>query len=74
MKFTAIYHYAEWDTEFDGDYYSIELWHENERICWYGDFEYSGDEKLHAFIDGVKYITGEEVNLAVIRKADGVTR
>lgn len=75
MKITVITHYAEEDTDFYGDYYSIEIVDEKgETIYFKGDWYHdNGKEKVEGFIDGLKYILGEDnLEIQKVNKADGV--
>ena len=67
MKFIVTTHYSEDDTDFGGDYLSIDInLDDGTPIASYGDcYHDKGEEKADAFIDGVKW---------AVRNSEQVTR
>jgi hypothetical protein len=63
MKYKLVTYYPKSDEDFDGDYVSVALFDENgKEIVSYGDYYHDkGDEKMEGFIDGLKYILGQDI-------------
>ena len=72
IKMKAIFHYAIDDTECCGDYYSIDLYDNNNKLAayWGDDYHDDGEDKLDGFIEGVEWAMGEKVKLEVQHIAD----
>lgn len=76
LKFKKVTHYANEDPECISDYYSIELFLNGEKIRHFGDWYHDrGDTKCEAFIEGVRFITGDDVMIQIEEEkiADGLT-
>ncbi len=76
MKVKVVTHYAEDDTDFGGDYYSVDILDAGGNvIARFGDYYHDkGDEKVEGFIQGVNWIlgmTGKELEVERENIADG---
>lgn len=71
MKITKIEHFAEYDKEFESDYWSIELKVKGKTIAEFGDWYHDhGREKCEGFIRGVEWALGKKIELEIKRVAD----
>jgi len=60
LEIKIINHYGTDDPEFEGDYYQIEIFINDELIQTYGDYYHDkGWEKAEGFMDGIKAITDD---------------
>lgn len=72
MKIKKVIHYAEHDTDFCKDFYSIELFINGELIKHYGDWYHDkGQIKCEEFIKGIKFASDKEVEVITEQVADG---
>ena len=74
MKITQIIHYAEDDSKFERDYYSIVLKDSTGKtIATFGDnYHDSGMERAEGFIAGIAWATENIVELLIEEIADGL--
>lgn len=75
IHITQIIHYSEDDKDFGGDYYSIQLKDDtNKVIASFGDWYHDhGMQKVDGFIAGIEYATNKKVKLTTVELADGFT-
>ena len=73
MKLIVTTHFSEDDTDFGGDYFSIDIKTEDgTEVTSFGDqYHDKGEDKVDAFVEGVEWATGQEVEIERVCVADG---
>jgi hypothetical protein len=71
MKVQIIFHYPNTDQDCDGDYYYVEIKVDGQIIKSYGDYYHDhGQDKAHAFLEGLAYCKGKKLILEHINVPD----
>ncbi len=75
MKIIRVIHYDETDTDFGGDYFSIELkTTKGKVVATFGDaYHDKGWEQADGFVAGIEWATGKKVTVITQKVADGQT-
>lgn len=64
MKVEIVTHYAEEDTDFSGDYYSVDVKINGKVVRHYSDhYHDKGAEKADSFVDGYLFALGKDIDI-----------
>lgn len=66
-----VYHFAEDDTKFAGDYHALQLWIDGVMVLSFRDHYHDhGDDIISGFLHGLAYAYGETFQIETVRHAD----